>query len=161
MTPNPKRKLTSLPQKPSLLLTGNLTGPSIPSPPRRHTLLNTGQAIFYRQFKVDSSIILLTTILQNFGPPFPNNARPSSTSVNKLCHLRPPHTAHQYRYYLQLASPYLWTVYHSRLQWWPFDHHSTSNEQKTVTKLSPPHFTLFDPVISESSRLPQSLCTKV
>ncbi|KIR78878.1 hypothetical protein I306_04088 [Cryptococcus gattii EJB2] len=59
-----------------------------------------------------------------------------------------------YGYYPQLASPYLWTAYHSRLQWWPFDHHSTSDEQKTVTKLSPPHFTLFDPVISESTRLP-------
>lgn len=74
--------------------------------------------------------------------------------MNKLCHLRPPHTAPPYGYYPQLASPYLWTAYHSRLQWWPFDHHSTSDEQKTVTKLSLPHFTLFDPVISESSRLP-------
>lgn len=90
----------------------------------------------------------------NFGGPFANKAPPSSTSVNKLCHLRPPHTAPPYGYYPQLASPYLWTAYHSRLQWWPFDHHSTSDEKKTVTKLSPPHFTLFDPVISESSRLP-------
>lgn len=90
----------------------------------------------------------------NFGPPLANNAPPSSTSVNKLCHLRPPHTAPPYGYYPQLASPYLWTAYHLRLQWLPFDHHSTSDEQKTVTKLSPPHFTLFDPVISESSQLP-------
>lgn len=90
----------------------------------------------------------------NFGPPLANNAPPSSTSVNKLCHLRLPHTAPPYGYYPQLASPYLWTAYHSRLQWWSFDHHSTSDEQKTVTKLSPPHFTLFDPVISESTRLP-------
>lgn len=96
---------------------------------------------------------LIDNYFASFGPPLANNNRLSDTSVNRSCHQQLPHMASPYGCYLQLPCPYPWMTYPPGPQWWPSDHHSTSDEQNAVTK-RPPHSTLVNPVILKSCLSP-------
>lgn len=96
---------------------------------------------------------LIDNYFASFGPPLANNNRLSDTSVNRSCHQQLPHMASPYGCYLQLPCPYPWMTYPPGPQWWPSDHHSTSDEQNAVTK-RPPHSTLVNPAILKSCLSP-------